>query len=160
MTFLHFSHGVRGPGLQTDSGDPLPDGLHRGAGAALWTGLHPPALALAAAGCLPAHLPASHEAHLIGNSTPPCEVTPQVLTGLGVPPPHPHGVTCLPGTEPAHRQRHNSKATSCGLLGTSPSQSLPPSPKPYTSIHSSRLEWAGTQSTSYNDERSYLFPQC
>ena len=109
---------------------------------------------------LPAHLPASHEAHLIGNSTPPCEVTPQVLTGLGVPPPHPHGVTCLPGTEPAHRQRHNSKATSCGLLGTRPSQSLPPSPKPYTSIHSSRLEWAGTQSTSYNDERSYLFPQC
>ena len=39
-------------------------------------------------------------------------------------------------------------------------RACPLSPKPYTSIHSSRLEWAGTQSTSYNDERSYLFPQC
>ena len=77
---------------------------------------------------LPAHLPASQEAHLIGSSTPRCAVTSQVLSGLGVRPPHPCAVTCLPGTEPAHRQGHNSKAALCGLLGTSPSQSLSPKP--------------------------------
>lgn len=109
---------------------------------------------------LPAHLPASHEAHLIGNSTPRCAVTSQVLSGLGVRPPHPCAVTCLPGqnqlTDRGTTQRQHPVVFWALVLP----RACPPSPKSYNSIHSSRLEWVGTQSTSSKDERSYLFSQC
>lgn len=55
--FLCFSHRVCRLSLQKDSGDPVPGGLHHGAGGALWIGLRHSPLALAAAGRVPAHLP-------------------------------------------------------------------------------------------------------
>ena len=92
--FSCFSHRICGPGLQKDGGDSLPDSLLGGAGAAVGAGLRRPALALAPARRVSAHLPPSA---LLLVLCPPGAPPSQRQRGVG----WGRGCTCRPRAYPS-----------------------------------------------------------